>query len=154
MRDEHVYPYKAPLETDASVKVPPVHPWERFPTCPKCNSSLGDNVPGFRTLFAAFGWRAQSFAWCKGDHDSTMKHQANVMGGIQIQVEAPVECFGIFIEHLHVVCGKCRYRWLMECAVPRTDSFWRDFGGFAKWFFIVFGAVTFVFLLIANLISH
>ena len=96
------------------VSAPVVLPWAEYPECPKCAHGL---KPLFlRWWMVARGKQAQELAYCRGDLNSTMRVPAMNLAEMQFaMVEQKIPCFGVFDEHFHVTCGRCSYRWLMQC---------------------------------------
>jgi len=39
----------------------------------------------------------------------------NILNGQMGVLPVNVPCFGIFHEHIHLTCGRCRFDWLMNC---------------------------------------
>ena len=108
--------YAESIPDDFKVSVATVHPFTNFPTCPKCNGSLGAHIPILRRLFAAWGRAAQNLAYCRGSQNSQVHVPTmNLLNGQMGVSPVNVPCFGIFEEHLHVTCAKCQFAWLMSC---------------------------------------
>jgi hypothetical protein len=99
-----------------SLRLPFVAPWTAFPVCLKCGHQLGAGMRLVRWFYLAKGASAHRIAWCRGDQNSTVGVTEMRFGseGAQMSVEqVNVLCFGVIEEHLHVVCGRCSYSWLM-----------------------------------------
>jgi hypothetical protein len=104
------------IPDDFRVSVAEVSPWSRFPACPKCGYALGAGYRFLRCLAAVLGLNAQTYAYCKGDQNSTVRQPAlNLATGELGAHEIRVPCFGLIDEHLHLKCGRCDFRWLMQC---------------------------------------
>ena len=104
------------IPDDYMVSVQPVHPWTRYPECPKCGHSLGAKVPVLRRLYLAHGAASQGYAYCKGDQNSQAQMPTLNLTNGEVGVRSiNVPCFGIIHEHLHLTCARCRFDWLMEC---------------------------------------
>ena len=108
-----VYPGDQP---DAIPAPPAIRPWEQFPACQKCGHMLGGGDLAAAHKAARRGDCAQEMVYCHGSRDSTMKLPAiNFETMLPGLVNTPVACFGIFEEHLHLRCARCKFCWLMAC---------------------------------------
>ena len=108
--------YAENIPDDFTVSVPVVKPWVPFPVCEKCGGILGAGIPILRRLMAAWGRCGQSYAFCKGDHNSQVQMPTmNLMTGEMGSTPVKVPCFGIIEPHLHIACGRCQFSWLMSC---------------------------------------
>jgi hypothetical protein len=104
------------IPDDYMVSVQPVHPWTLCPRCPKCGHGLGVGIPLTQFLLNAFGCCSQTYAYCKGSQDSRARVPTlNIANGEMGVGLINIPCFGIFHEHLHLACNRCRFDWLMEC---------------------------------------
>ena len=111
-----IYENHEQIDEDFKVSVQIVHPFTAYPTCPKCNGSLGAHVPILRRIMAAWGRAAQGLAYCRGSQNSPVHVPTmNLLNGQMGVSPVNVPCFGIFEEHLHVTCAKCQFQWLMNC---------------------------------------
>ena len=111
-----IHEHHEDIPDEFRVSVQPVHPFTDYPTCPKCNGSLGAHIPILRRLFAAWGRAAQNMAYCKGSQNSEVHVPTiNILNGQMGVSPVNVPCFGIFHEHIHLTCGRCRFDWLMNC---------------------------------------
>ena len=108
--------YADHIPEDYRVSVPVVHPWTRYPECRACGHVLGAHIWGIRRLFWAKGNAAQSYAYCRGDHNSQEQVPTiNIATGQFGTAPVNVPCFGIIEEHIHLGCGRCGFDWLMAC---------------------------------------
>ena len=115
-----IFEHHEDIPDEFRVSVQPVHPWTRYPECPKCGHTLGAHIWGIRRLFWAKGNAAQNYAWCKGDRNSQAHMPTiNIATGEVGTAPVNVPCFGIIEEHLHLRCGRCGFEWLMDCKTKK-----------------------------------
>ena len=109
-----IHEHHAPAAGDDRVALPAVAPWELNPECPRCGHALH---PWFlEWLLLAAGKAAHQFCYCVGDQDSKVKVPGIDLRNMQPGVaEIQTLCFGVYTEHLHVMCQRCSFRWLMAC---------------------------------------
>ena len=114
--NREIYPGSIADQPDSVPAPPDVKPWTQSPACEKCGHALGAGDPAAAQRALRRGDYAQEVIYCHGSRDSTMKLPAmnsdTMTPGL---VNAPVACFGIFEEHLHVRCVRCKFCWLMAC---------------------------------------
>ncbi len=111
-----IHEYAESIPDEFKVSVQPVYPFTNYPTCPKCNHNLGAQIWGVRRLLWAKGNAAQNYAFCKGSQrEQVTVPTMNILNGEMGVAPVNVPCFGIFHEHLHLTCGRCRFDWLMAC---------------------------------------
>ena len=108
--------YQEHIPDNFTVSAPAVVPWTRFPSCPKCGHTMGAGIWLLAVWRAARGECAQNYVYCAGDQNSTLKVPGLNLetGGMKV-MDIRVPCFGVFTEHLHLGCGRCRFGWLMAC---------------------------------------
>lgn len=103
-----------PVPEESTVSLPSVVPWTRLPSCPKCGGSLGNGLWIVGLILASLGRSSQNYAYCRGDCNSTVQMPGlNIATGEMGPMEMKTACFGVFHEHLHLACGRCRFAWLM-----------------------------------------
>lgn len=93
-----------------------VEPFDPDPTCPKCANEQPSWLLNFaREIRGQSTLGTSSLSFCPGSKPLTQ-----AVGGIQAALTGTTEiehaCAGVETGHLHVSCGRCGYRWLMECA--------------------------------------
>lgn len=96
------------------ISVPLVHPYDRMPTCEKCGHSLRSMGYLFGLVMVAKGASSQVYNFCAGDLNSTANIEIHTpFSEAPKQITLPITCFGVFVPHLHLKCGRCGYHWLM-----------------------------------------
>ncbi len=104
------------IPEEYKVSAPTVAPWTRFPVCPKCAHTVGAGIFLLALWHSSQGECAQNFIYCPGDHNSTVQAaNINPFTGEVKPTEIKIPCFGVFTEHLHLGCGRCKFTWLMAC---------------------------------------
>jgi hypothetical protein len=109
-----IHEYSESIPEDFKVSVAAVHPFTNYPVCPKCGYNLGAGIKPFAIFKLAQGECACGYAYCAGGLNSQAQMPTlNIATGQLGTAPVNVPCFGIFTEHLHMSCNRCRFNWLM-----------------------------------------
>lgn len=104
----------AHAESAQNIRVPPLHPYGSLPTCEKCGQGLRTMGTILGRVLSVFGVSAQTYGYCQGDLNSTVNVEIHLPFADAVKSTMPTTCFGVFVPHLHLKCGRCGYWWLME----------------------------------------